>query len=573
MVEIIRIKIMSEKANGQSMDKFSGKPSGMPFDRFDEKVISWGRMKYGERYAKALWRNELLDLSALDLSDELDQYKFDEHCSLVNDVISCESPKYATSLLKDKRFLTLKWQIDCRYRFRDKVFCHLETLCSEEAGRQLTKREVGQMTTMREFFFRRFGAGQPELVKKRETIYLVDAQFKRGSVPPPCNMVDKLNVLEREREFLMDMCPKDKQDSYDNGKESMLVRILLATLPKEYDCAVKECRSLVRFQKASSEGTLDSISNLEDNVRRNYSEDWLPTYLELRTELVNEYHLAERRRAEEGMKHKGGHPVLPILQGHEQPGQEQRPCYGCGQRGDHMRGDPKCPAGPNSVWDGAPAIFKERMARKEGPKGKGKCKGHQRNLGKCGFPQSGQSNLLSKTPCPNWSRGNGFCKYGPNCRNSHDGPKGSRPQANKRKNEVVFLATKKGKKARKQLSLLLIKDLKESFEKGAGQSNPKTEIDEELHLYQLIRGVPTVMISRGENEAGLDYRPLKPKSIRGIYPFTRGIYPSTENMGGVPQRQGQVQKSPSMGPMFTYRILQLDQRLGMDRRTRSVHRL
>ncbi len=78
------------------MDKFTGKLSGMPFDKFDEKVISWGRMKYGERYAKALWRNELPDLKALDLSDELDQYKFDEHCSLVNDVISCESVKLFT---------------------------------------------------------------------------------------------------------------------------------------------------------------------------------------------------------------------------------------------------------------------------------------------------------------------------------------------------------------------------------------------------------------------------------------------------------------------------------------------
>ncbi len=95
---------MSEKANGLSMEKFTGKANGMPFDKFDEKVISWGRMKYGERYAKALWRNELLDLSSLNLTDELDQYNFDEHCSMVNDVISCESPKYAASLLKDKRF-------------------------------------------------------------------------------------------------------------------------------------------------------------------------------------------------------------------------------------------------------------------------------------------------------------------------------------------------------------------------------------------------------------------------------------------------------------------------------------
>jgi hypothetical protein len=36
---------MSEKANGQSMEKFTGKANGMPFDKFDEKVISWGRMK------------------------------------------------------------------------------------------------------------------------------------------------------------------------------------------------------------------------------------------------------------------------------------------------------------------------------------------------------------------------------------------------------------------------------------------------------------------------------------------------------------------------------------------------
>lgn len=459
---------MSEKANGQSMEKFTGKANGMPFDKFDEKVISWGRMKYGERYAKALWRNELLDLSTLNLTDELDQYNFDEHCSMVNDVISCESPKYAASLLKDKRFQTLKWQIDCRYRFREKLFCHLETLCSEEAGRQLTKRGVNQMTTMREFFFRRFGAGQPELVKRRETIYLAGMPNSNGEVfPPRCNLVDKLNALEKEREFLMDMCPKDKQDSYENGKESMLVRILLATLPKEYDGAVKECRSLVRFRKASAEGTLDSLTNLEDNVRRNYSEDWLPTYLELRTELVNEYHLLERRRSEEGKNHKGGHPVMPIqcypiLQGHEQPGPEQRACYGCGQRGDHMRGDPKCPAGPYAVWDGAPAVFKERIAKKGGPKGKGKGKGHQRNLGKRGPYPPGQSNL-SKTPCPNWSRGNGFCKYGANCRNSHDGPKGGKPQSGKRKNELVFLATKKGKKARKQLSTLLIKDMKDSL--------------------------------------------------------------------------------------------------------------
>ena len=99
-----------------------------------------------------MWHNELVDLNALDLTDELDQYKFEEHCSFVNDVISCDSPKYASTLLKDKRFGTIKWQIDCRYRFREKMFCPLETLCSEEALRELLKRGVNTMATMREFF-------------------------------------------------------------------------------------------------------------------------------------------------------------------------------------------------------------------------------------------------------------------------------------------------------------------------------------------------------------------------------------------------------------------------------------
>jgi hypothetical protein len=56
---------------------------------------------------------------------------------------------------------------------------------------------------------------------------------------------------------------------------------------------------------------------------------------------------------------------------------------------------------------------------------------------------------------------------GPSCRYSHDGPKGGRPNENKRrKPEVVFMATKKGKKARKQLSTLLIKDHQENLAKS-----------------------------------------------------------------------------------------------------------
>ncbi len=162
------------------------------------------------------------------------------------------------------------------------MFCHLETLCTEEALRQLQKRGVSTMATMRELFFRRFGAGQPEKVKKREDFYLAVMPNANGEVfPPRCNMEDKLNALEKEREYLLEMCPKDKRDGHENGQESKLVRIILEKPPKEYDEAVKTCRNILRFCKASESGTMDLITNFEDNVRMNYSTDWLPPYVEL----------------------------------------------------------------------------------------------------------------------------------------------------------------------------------------------------------------------------------------------------------------------------------------------------
>ena len=55
---------MSEK-NKQvvaEVDKFSGKANGVTWEKFDEQVVSWGRLRFGEKYAKALWRDELLPL-------------------------------------------------------------------------------------------------------------------------------------------------------------------------------------------------------------------------------------------------------------------------------------------------------------------------------------------------------------------------------------------------------------------------------------------------------------------------------------------------------------------------------
>ena len=160
----------SSKENSET---FSGKGNGMSFEKFDDKVLSWGRKRFGDKYAHQLWKNELMDLMSLDLDEELDKFNFEMHCDMVYDVLCLDSVKYADNLVNTDRFKTRKWQIENRARQRERMYCYLEEICSGEAARQLRKRGVKEMATMRDFFFRRFGAGQPEVVQDRVRLYLL----------------------------------------------------------------------------------------------------------------------------------------------------------------------------------------------------------------------------------------------------------------------------------------------------------------------------------------------------------------------------------------------------------------
>jgi hypothetical protein len=79
----------------------------------------------------------------------------------------------------------------------------------------------------------------------------------------------KLDTLEEEREDLLDMCPSELRDTYDDGKDETLIRLLLRHLPAEYDAAVKTVKDLARLRKYSESGKLETITNCEDNPRAN----------------------------------------------------------------------------------------------------------------------------------------------------------------------------------------------------------------------------------------------------------------------------------------------------------------
>jgi len=214
---------------------FTGKSDGLTWEKFDDSVVSWGRKKFGDAYAMALWKDELMNLRDLDMTDDLVKYAFEDYCDLVYDMLVQESPKYASDLYHDRRFWTPRWQIDNKQRQREKMFCHLEEITGGEVKRQLKKRGVHMMNTMRAFFFNRFGAGQPDVLAERTALFLLGMPDRSGEVfPPRVNMEDKLNELETEREYLLEMCPVEKRDEYNPGKILTLVRLIIDKLLSEF---------------------------------------------------------------------------------------------------------------------------------------------------------------------------------------------------------------------------------------------------------------------------------------------------------------------------------------------------
>ena len=165
------------------------------------------------------------------------------HVTTVYEVLALKSPKEANHLFKSDRFWTKKWQLEFRQRCWERIFCHLEEVVSGEAARQLRRLGVKKTKTMRDIMFRRFGAGQPEVLQERVRLYLLGMPDSHGvAFPPRVDIEAKLDMLEEEREYLLEMCPAELRDTYEDGKEETLIRLLLRHLPAEYDMAVKTHR-------------------------------------------------------------------------------------------------------------------------------------------------------------------------------------------------------------------------------------------------------------------------------------------------------------------------------------------
>ena len=137
---------------------------------------------------------------------------------------------------------------------------------------------------------------------------------------------------------------------------------------------------------------------------QNFSEDWVPPYKELRTALVDSYLFMKKRWD----KYSNGSkvPAMMLVGGHPQPGPGNIVCYACGI-GGHKRGDSVCDAKPNDIWDCAPEAWKSRQKRIKAGDATGKKKKNKNGNGK----DKGRPGV-----CRNFNTGNGYCRYGDNCR-------------------------------------------------------------------------------------------------------------------------------------------------------------
>ncbi len=353
---------------------------------------------------------------------------------------------------------------------------------------------VEKTTTTRKHFFERFGSGQTCVLQNRVRKYLLAMPDNNGvAFPNRVNTPDKLDQLEEERErnYLLRMCPKDKHKDYEEGKESTVVRTILSFLPVEYDDAVQHVRNMMRSREMVKSGNIDAITNLDDAVKIIYDTSWLPPYAELRVSLVNAWMKMKRRWDEaSGSRNKAGHPIMVT----SEDGNAERTCYGCGRKG-HVRGDDIFRAGKDAVWSGAPKAYLDKTAKKFG-------KTPTQNTGKRPLGDE------AKPPCKFHAAS--YCKWADRCNFLRD-YKGNEKGKGKGKGKGKFKGKGQGGGTRSQKTSLIVKKKGVQLSDDGGTTSMvigksyDVEGDEvgndcEEELYNLMRGHTTLMVAGEEFE-------------------------------------------------------------------------
>ena len=108
----------------------------------------------------------------LDLSDDTDEYEYEQYKSMVRDVLTEKSPKMAEMIIKNKEFKTIKWHLQWRVRQHEKLYLQLKKTTDGEAHRLVHEAGYKDMSGVRNKLMMRFANIQSAQLKERQKLYM-----------------------------------------------------------------------------------------------------------------------------------------------------------------------------------------------------------------------------------------------------------------------------------------------------------------------------------------------------------------------------------------------------------------
>ena len=461
----------------QDKDKFDG--SCEKLQDFDLQMGRWCRKKYGTKLGNHFWCNDLPDIDALMGAD------WDDYVEQVWDAINDQDAVMAKNLYPiASGFWTKRWHRKWNRKQFDKIFDKVEGLCTGAALLEVHQLGMDSAQQMRAHLVKQFG-GAGDDVRAREQRYSdgMPKSKNQPAFPANVNMEDKLRELQAERIDLWKMCVPSKRDAYEYGKESTLVKLVLKHLRNtKYDEAIEKLLSEIKIRQQlkammpvfdPGTGTFvlpdpAAAANTDDWEYRNYSDDWLPSWLELKSKLISEYKL---RQFSAGCKDESSSGKLPVML---TPGFGTTPkmqCFGCGEHG-HRKGDPVCSAGPNDWAECAPKKWLKGAQGKKFPSAKG-----------TGAKRKGADGMSNKKKgdgiCYQF-RDTGKCGFGVNCKFKH---------------EPAKKKVKLTKAEKKTITVAAVQSLKDELKKKAKDDGVKvgeSELASYLSSLMRIQTIPRV---------------------------------------------------------------------------------
>ena len=470
------------KSKGDDDDKeknmWDGSAEGL--EDFNKKIARWSRKKLGTTFGNHFWQDTLPDMDAMTSGADWNDY-----CEDVWECINETDPAKAKVLYDlTSGFWSQGWHVKWRRGQYDRIYDKVEASVKDMAALEVEALGMENAKDLRKHLFKQFG-GAGDDIRAREEIYEAGMPATKDSpaFPSGVHMINKLRVLQAERVALLKLCTKDKRDTYEYGTEPKLVKIVLRHLRgSDYQETIEKLLQEVKLRKEfeSKLPTVDQYGVMsmpvvtdsvisEDWEFRNFSNDWLPSWTELKSKLVSKYKSAGFGKKKSGQEKGATLPVMYV------PGLGSSPnlrCFGCGEYG-HRKADPSCKAGKDEWHESAPKKWQANKKPRFGGKGKGKGKGKSGVDGMRGIREkSGVCFEYQKT---------GKCRFGPNCRYSHDGGGASHVGVNLTK------------KQRKSITIAAVKELKKEIKKKAekdGKGVDDTDLQDYLKSFMMIKATP-----------------------------------------------------------------------------------